>query len=148
MNEELTTRGGPLRIAAKQHYTDTKTATVTAKAVEGAGGSIEIKGTQPDSTLAATGFYAADSAAGTGGSITMVADAYVSLQGASLDVSGGFDEDDAADQRSAAAANEFLQSIRVVKRVEKVEKRLEHATWFLFAFECDLSVSAERPSSG
>jgi hypothetical protein len=43
----------------------------------------------------------------------------------------GLHEDDGADKLRAARLNELFQSFRVEKQMEKVEKRLEHATWFL-----------------
>ena len=57
------------------------------------------------------------------------------------DEKAGFDENDSADQRSAAGADKFLQPFRIVKRVEKMEKRLEHATWFLIMAELASQVS-------
>jgi hypothetical protein len=46
----------------------------------------------------------------------------------------GLNEDDGTDELRPARLNELFQSFRVEKQMEKVEKRLEHATWFLIVF--------------
>jgi len=43
----------------------------------------------------------------------------------------GFDENDGANERSAARANQFFQSLGAIERVEKVEDGLEQAERFL-----------------
>jgi hypothetical protein len=47
------------------------------------------------------------------------------------DKHSGFDENDAADQRRATGPNKFFQPFGVKKQVQKVQERLEHATWVL-----------------
>src|SRR5712664_1131109 len=45
----------------------------------------------------------------------------------------GFDEDDRANERRAAGANQLLESVRVIEGVEKVKDGVEHSVLFLAA---------------
>ena len=63
------------------------------------------------------------------------------------DEKAGLDEDDATNESGSAGADEFFQSFRVEQRADEVDKRIEHATWFLIRLARD-AVKLKRERKG
>jgi filamentous hemagglutinin family protein len=79
--------GGNVNINFSRSYSDAPTSSITANGQTGNGGTIAVTGTEPGSTLTASGNYQASSVAAQGGTVTLAAD-QVSLTGAKVNTSG------------------------------------------------------------